>query len=207
MVKFPIMPHPLPKVNADLLRMLREGDAAAFGKIYKIFAPVLYQRLLRLLKDTDTVEEILQDTFLKLWEKRAQIDPEQAFTTYLYRIADHLAIDVFRRISRDKALQQELWASTISFYLHTEETFLAKEQRQLISTAIEQLPPKRKQILVLCKLEDKSYQEVAELMGISVSTVSNQLAKAIKEIKDFVLRSTRGEQAVILSLLLSSYIY
>src|SRR5690606_12343801 len=182
-------------------------DAIAFGKIYKIFAPILYQRLLRLLKDTDTVEEILQDTFLKLWEKRAHIDPEQAFTTYLYRIADHLAVDVFRRISRDKAVQQELWASTISFYLHTEETFLAKEQRQLIYNAIEQLPPKRRQILVSCKLEDKSYQEVAQEMGISVSTVSNQLVKAIKDVKTYVLQSTRGEQAVILSLLLSPYIY
>ncbi len=201
------MPPPSPKVDADLLRMLRDGDAIAFGKIYEVFAPTLYQRLLRLLKDTDTVEEILQDTFLKLWEKRTQIDPKQGFTTYLYRIADHLAIDVFRRISRDKALQQELWASTVSFYLHTEETFLAKEQQQLISMAIEQLPPKRKQILILCKLEDKSYQEVAELLGISVSTVSNQLVKAIKEIKNHILRSTRGEQVVVLSLLLSSYIY
>src|SRR5690606_41517380 len=93
-------------------------------------------------------------------------------------MANHLAIDVFRKISRDKVLQQELWASTVSFYLHTEEALLAKEQRQLIFAAIEQLPPKRKQILILCKQEDKSYQEVAELMGISVSTVSNQLVKA-----------------------------
>jgi len=200
------MPHPLPKVDTDLLRLLRDGNVTAFGKIYETFAPVLYRRLLRLLKDTDTVEEILQDTFLKLWEKRAHIDPEQAFTTYLYRIADHLAIDVFRRISRDKALQQELWASTISFYLHTEETVLAKEQQQLISTAIERLPPKRKQILILCKLEDKSYQEVAELMGISVSTVSNQLVKAIKEIKNYILRSAQGEHVVAISLLLSFYI-
>src|SRR5690606_25063614 len=198
---------PSSKVNADLLRKLRDGDTTAFGKIYNIFAPVLYQRLLRLLKDTDMVEDILQDTFFKLWDKREEINPELAFTTYLYRIADHLAIDVFRKISRDNVLQQELWASTISFYLHIEETFIAKEQRQLISMAIERLPPKRRQILILCKLEDKSYQEVADLMGISVSTVSNQLVKAIKEIKKHVLHSARGEQVVILSLLLSAYIY
>ena len=194
-----------PKVSADLLRCLRDGDATAFRKTYEIFAPILYQRLLRLLKDTDTVEEILQDTFLKLWEKRAQIDPEQAFTTYLYRIADHLAMDVFRKISRDKALQQELWASTLSFYLHTEETLLAKEQQELIASAIDQLPPKRKQILILCKLEEKSYQEVADLMGISVSTVSNQLVKAVKEIKQSILKSNRSEQVVLLSLLLLSF--
>jgi len=206
--KFPIMPYPhSSEINADLLRRLREGDAVAFGKIYKILAPVLYQRLLRLLKDTEVVEDILQDTFFKLWEKRKEINPEQGFIAYLYRIADHLAVDVFRRISRDRALQQELWASTLSFYLHTEETLLAKEQQQLISMAIEQLPPKRKQILILCKMEDKSYQEVAELMGISVSTVSNQLVKAIKEIKKHVLHSAHGEQVIILYLLFSTYIY
>ncbi|SEL74107.1 RNA polymerase sigma factor [Parapedobacter koreensis] len=200
------MPHPSPTIDADVVRRLRDGDNMAFDEVYKTFAPVLYQRLLRLLKDTDTVEEILQDTFLKLWEKREQIDPQQGFKTYLYRIADHLAIDLFRKISRDKALQQELWASTVSFYLHSEETLIAKEQRQLISAAIDRLPPKRKQILLLCKLEEKSYQEVAELMGISVSTVSNQLVKAIKEIKSYVLQSTRDEQAVILYLLLAFHI-
>ncbi len=196
-----------PKIDVDLLHKLRNGDTIAFEEVYKTFAPVLYQRLLRLLKDTDTVEEILQDTFLKLWERRAQIDPQQGFKTYLYRIADHLAIDLFRKISRDKALQQELWSNTVSFYLHTEETLIAKEQRQLIEDAINRLPPKRKQILLLCKLEGKSYQEVAELMGISVSTVSNQLVKANKEIKSYILQSTNGELTVILYLLLAVSVY
>lgn len=195
------MPHLLPEIDIDLLRRLRDGDAAAFENIYNTFSPVLYQRLLRLLKDTDTVEEIIQDTFLKLWEKRAHIDPQQGFKTYLYRIADHLAIDLFRKISRDKALQQELWASTVSFYLQTEEALIDKEQRQLIKEAIERLPPRRRQILLLCKLEEKSYQEVAQLMGISVSTVSNQLVNAVKEIKNYIIRTTCGEQAVILFLL------
>src|SRR3546814_1282150 len=86
--KFPVLPYPSSKVSADLLRRLREGDAAAFGKIYEIFAPVLYQRLWRLLKDSEMVEDILQDTFFKLWEKRDEINPDHAFTTYLYRIAD-----------------------------------------------------------------------------------------------------------------------
>lgn len=197
----PIMTRSSPEIDIDLLRRLRNGDTAAFERIYSTFAPVLYQRLLRLFKDTDTVEEILQDTFLKLWEKRKQIDPAQAFRTYLYRIADHLAIDLFRKVSRDKALQEELWASTVSFYLQTEETLIAKEQYQLVHQAIEHLSPKRRQILLMCKLEGRSYQEVAETMGISVSTVSNQLVKAIKEIKRHILHITHGEQIVFLYLL------
>ncbi len=194
----PCSPSP---IGPDLLRKLRDGDESAFGTIYQSYAPLLYQRLVRLLKDIDMTEEILQDVFLKLWEKRALIDPERGFRTYLYRIADHLAVDVFRKISRDKALQQELWANSASFYFQAEEAFIAKEERQLIADAIDRLPAKRKQILILCKLEDKSYQEVADLMGVSVSTVSNQLVKAIKEIKTHVTRSARGEHSVILLLL------
>ncbi len=99
------MPCSTTKVDADLFRGLRDGDIVAFEEVYARFAPVLYQRLLRLLKNTDNVEEILQDTFLKLWEKREQIDPHQGFKAYLYRIADHLAINLFRKISRKRTLQ------------------------------------------------------------------------------------------------------
>src|SRR3546814_8795603 len=91
--KFPVMPYPSSKVSADLLRRLREGDAAAFGKIYEIFAPVLYQRLWRLLKDSEMVEDILQDTFLKIWEKREEITLDHAFTTYLYRYTANLRLE------------------------------------------------------------------------------------------------------------------
>lgn len=198
--KNPIMPPFHPKVDSDLLRRLQEGDEAAFGAIYRLFAPVLYQRLVRLLKDIGATEEILQDVFLKLWEKRAQIDPERGFRTYLYRIADNLAIDFFRKITREKALQEELWVSGVYFYLQTEEELISKEERQLITNAISELPPKRRRIVILCKLEGKSYQDVADLMGISVSTVSNQLVKAIKEIKNYVVRSAPGEFIVILLL-------
>lgn len=190
-----------PNISVNLLCKLRDGDTLAFEEIYKMLAPQLYQRLLRLFKDTTTVEEIVQDTFLKLWEKRQKIDPEQGFKTYVYRIADHLAIDLFRKISRDKALQEELWASTVSFCLQTEETMIGKEQHQLVVQAIQRLSPKRRQVVLMCKLEGRSYQEVADAMGISVSTVSNQLVKAIKEIKRYVLRAGHGEQIVLLYLL------
>lgn len=188
----------LPEVDADLLHGLREGDEAAFAAIYRLCAPALYHRLLRLLKDVAITEEILQDVFLKLWEHRQRIEPDRGFRTYLYRMADNRAIDVFRKISRDKNLQQELWASNVSFCLQSEDVFMTKDDYQLVSDAIDQLTPKRKQILIFCKLEEKSYQEVANLMGISVSTVSNQLVKAIKEIKNYVSRSAGPQSSAII---------
>lgn len=195
----------LPQVDPGLLYRFRDGDEIAFAEIYRLCAPALYHRIMRLLKDIDTTEEILQDVFLKLWEHRERIDPELGFRTYLYRIADNLAIDVFRKISRDRSLQKELWARSVGFCLQKEEAFGITDHYQLVAEAIDTLPPKRKQILVFCKLEEKSYQEVAELMGISVSTVSNQLVRAVKDIKSYVSRMA-GKQFSTIVLLISYYL-
>src|SRR5690606_12686915 len=95
-------------------------------------------------------------------------------------------IDYFRKACRDKAIQDELWASSVSFYLHTDQGLYEKEKSKILNEAIQLLPPKRKEILRLCNIENKSYSEVATLLGISVSTVSNQLVSAMKDIKNYI---------------------
>lgn len=187
------------QVNFDeinLLKEMRAGSVVAFNQLYSRYAPILYKRLLRLLKNPESVEEISQDVFLKIWNKRAEIEPEKGFKAFIYRVADNMAIDLFRKIGRDKALQLELWAASISFYLHTEEKIIDKEKADILRQAIQNLSPKRREILVLCKLEDKSYKEVAAQMGISVSTVSNQLVAAMKDMKKFIVKNYREDDLV-----------
>lgn len=175
--------------EAKVLEEMKQDSIAAFNQLYSKYAPVLYQRLLRLLKNPESVEEVLQDVFFKIWNKREEIIPEKGFKTFIYRIADNMAIDLFRKIGRDKALQLELWAASISFYLHTEEHVLDKEKARIVQDAIQSLPPKRRDILMQCKFEEKSYKEVAEMMGISVSTVSNQLVSAMKDVKEYIVKN------------------
>ena len=192
--------------ECHLLEELQQGNIEAFNKLYSHYAPLLYARLLRLLKNHESVEEILQEVFIKIWERRKLIETNRGFKTFIYRIADNLAIDLFRKISRDKALQMELWASSISFYLHTDEKYHEEEQVEILKEAINALPPRRKEILLLCKLEDKSYKEVADLLGISVSTISNQLVSATKDIKDYIVKNYKNDYLVafIISFILES---
>lgn len=184
--------------EAKVLEEMKQDSIAAFNQLYSKYAPILYQRLLRLLKNPESVEEILQDVFLKIWNKREEIIPEKGFKTFIYRIADNMAIDLFRKIGRDKALQLELWAASISFYLHTEERVLDKEKVSIVQEAIQSLPPKRRDILMQCKFEEKSYKEVAEMMGISVSTVSNQLVSAMKDIREYIVKNYREDYLISL---------
>jgi len=107
-------------------------------------------------------------------------------------------MDFFRKVQRDKALQLEIWASAIELYYHTEEKLFFKDKQQMLTNAIDSLSPKRKKILLLNKFEDKSYKEIADLLGISVSTVSNQLVSALKDIKEYIQKNYRDEYIISL---------
>ncbi|MVZ60497.1 RNA polymerase sigma factor [Sphingobacterium humi] len=176
-----------------LLLQLRAGQMAAFNKLYTMYSPRLYVHLLKFLKSPELVEEVLQEVFVRVWQNRESIVPEKGFNSFLYTIAHNLAINMIKKINRDRALQMEVWASSISYYLHTEENLLDKERMAIINQAIATLTPKRREILLFCKVEGKSYKEVAELLGISVSTVSNQLVNALQDIRTFIVKNYSQE--------------
>jgi RNA polymerase sigma-70 factor (family 1) len=179
----------LPHIRQEriLLSQLKEGDQRAFEQIYKLYSERIYGRLIRLLKDEDMADSILQDVFLRIWERRIQIDIEQPFKAYLYKIAENFVYDHFRTVARDKKLQVRLRAITSEYYEQIEEAIFKKENESLIKEAIQILPPQRQKVFQLCRIEGKSYEEAGQLLGISVSTVSNQLVKGTKSVKEYVL--------------------
>lgn len=173
----------------EVLIRLKIGDEPAFGQLYRHYSEMIYGRLLRLLKDSNLADELIQELFLKIWEKRAQINPEQSFKSYLYTIAENLVYDHFRKVARDKKLQEQFRQITTEFYTHTEEDLLNKESREMIDKAVASLPPQRQMAFVLCKIEGKSYEEAAVIMGVSASTVSNHLVKANASIRTYLSKS------------------
>jgi RNA polymerase sigma-70 factor (ECF subfamily) len=183
-------------IETAVLEKLKNGDLDSFNEIYFQYSPKIYIRLIKLVKNPIVVEEILQDVFTKIWLNREKIDPVKGFVSFLNHISDNLAMDFFRKVQRDKALQLEIWASAVELYYHTEEKVFAKDTQQMLSKAIESLSPKRKEILMLNKFQEKSYKEIADQLGISVSTVSNQLVSALKDIKEYIQKNYRNEYII-----------
>jgi len=91
----------------------------------------------------------------------------------------------FRKAARDKSIESQLIASSTANYTIIEEFISAEENLAILQKAIESLPPQRQQVFRLCKLEDKSYKEVSELLGISVSTISDHIVKGTKSVRDY----------------------
>ena len=180
-----------PQQEKEILIRLIQGDELAFEKIYRLYSPGLYGKLLKLLKSVPQTEEILQDVFLKIWDYRASIDPEKSFRAFLFKIAENKAYDFFRKAARDKKFEAELIALSTLNYLALEEFVAGDEKSVLLENAIHKLPPQRQQVFRLCKLEGKSYREVSELLGISLSTISDHIVKATKSVRDHLEGSNR----------------
>jgi RNA polymerase sigma-70 factor (ECF subfamily) len=181
----------------NLVMLLSEGDQAAFEELYYLYSPRLLGYLVKLVKSELYATELLQDTFIKIWINRHNIDSTQSFRSYLFRIAENGVCDFFRKVARDKGLLAELINVTTSHYNHVEESFTYKENEQLLQDLIGELPPKRRQVFRLIKMEERSYEEVSTLLNISTSTISDHIVKATK----FIHERSKGNDSVAIAIL------
>lgn len=188
-----------------LLLQLKMGDERSFETLYHTYKFRLAGNLFKLLKSDDLVQEILQELFVKIWEGRADIDPEKSFKSYLFRIGENLVYDYFRKVAKDKRLLAKIMASSSEIYLHIEENMLIRENSQKFQYAVGLMPPQRRKVYTLCKLEGKSYKEVEEIMGINGKTISSHMLQANKFLKDYFGNTSGLEMSVILAVLFKGF--
>ena len=174
----------------QLLAKLGRGDAESFTILYHRYGYKVHAHLLRMVKSEEAAKEIFQDIFMKIWENRRQIDPHKSFGGYLYRIAENKVYDYFRKISREKRFTDSLASSLDHFHNDSENDLLYKESLLLVQNAIEQLPPVRKKVYLLSKMEGKSYEEIAVLMGVSTATINDHIVKANRFLKTYLTKYT-----------------
>lgn len=164
--------------------LLTEGNEVAFEKLYHLYSDRLLAYLLKLLKSEDMACEVLQEVFIKVWHNRQHIDAEQSFRSYLFRIAENLVYDFFRKAARDKELQSVLIRTACKEYSPIEEGLCTKERSRLLQEAIDALPPKRREVFQLVKMEERSYEEVSHMLHVSTSTINDHIVKATKFIRE-----------------------
>ncbi|ERJ57698.1 hypothetical protein M472_02855 [Sphingobacterium paucimobilis HER1398] len=171
----------------ELLIRLKSGDTDAYNTLYDRYSLFFYQRIRSLVKIDTIAQDILQDVFIKIWDRRAQIQEDKSFKSYLYRIAQNEVYDHYRRVSLDHKAQEEI--TMHMGFSFQDDTILHKEVQEHIDLAIQQLPPKQRLIFELCKIEGKTYKEASEILQISESTVNAQIVSATKKVKLYLSNS------------------
>ncbi|WP_461531959.1 RNA polymerase sigma factor [Sinomicrobium sp.] len=190
------------KFTSSQLWQLKKGDERAFDKLYHTYKGQLYGNLLKIVKSEEIAEELLQKVFIKVWQKRGDIDPKKNVEAYLFRIAGNMAIDFFRKVANDRKLEAELIATSTANYTHIEEGLFHRETTESLSYAIERLPPKRRKIFELVKLEGKTYEEVSNMLNISTSTVNDHIVKATRTVKEYLIFKGDLAGIILISLFL-----
>lgn len=166
-----------------LFRIQFHDDQQAFKALYQQQVFRLYQFAFAFLKQRQLAEEIVNDVFLKLWEKRHQLNQISELKVYLYVAVKNASLNQLRKatIFTETDLDS-LHVTHFRLEPDTAQRLLAHELQQAIAAAIQQLPPKCKLIFKLVKQDELSYKEVAGILGISVKTVDAQLTIAMKKL-------------------------
>ena len=169
---------------ASAIAALKKDDMAAFENLYRVYEPKLYTFALHLARQSEDAEEIVQEVFLKVWERRHQLDPDQNFDGYLFSIARNMVYNKARRRVYEFAFTQYVAAAGQGTGCFTEETVAYHDLVKLLEETYATLPPIRRQVFVMSRVEGKSNTEIAQLLNTSNSNIENHLNKALKSIKE-----------------------
>lgn len=176
---------------SQLINNALTGDEKAFSAIVKRYREQIYHFILKMVKDGAQAEDLTQETFIKAFRALASFNSQYAFSTWLYKIAANNCIDYFRKkklatISIDTPIQAKDGQLHRDFPDHQEGPeleLISKERTNEIKVAIDSLPQKYKQAIVLRHSKDKSYEEIAKELDLPLGTVKVRIFRAREMLK------------------------
>ncbi len=171
-------------METKLLEGIASGDELAFRQLFRLYGDRLYRFACGLLNNEQEAEEVVQDVFLQLWLRRGQILQIQHFSTYCYTSVRNTALNYLKkRNARPPMDEPEALDACIDHSVSgSDDLLITKENLHAIGKAVEALPPSCRTIFRLVREDGLKYREVAEIMGITLSTVSVQMGIATRKI-------------------------
>lgn len=179
-------------VETDLVRRAQAGDRSALAELVRLYSPRIYSLALRIMRNSEDAEDVLQETFVLMMKKITQFSGRSGFYTWLYRVASNVALGKLREkkysdktISVDDPEFQYLQGSQLADWPdHLEEKLDDEQFRNCLSRAMEDLPEHYRAVFVIRDLENLSTRETAEVLKISEANVKIRLMRARLFLRD-----------------------
>lgn len=172
------MQEGMPHTDFQLVLNLSKGNLLAFNTLYYKYSPRLYYFALGYLKSSAEAEELVQEVFTIIWEKRKDLKEELSFKTFLFTIA----FNIIRKHFRTRTYLSEYFKTVIvdDLDLQTSQEVTYDSLYKYVTDLVNQLPERRKEIFIRSRFDGLSIKEISEIMHISHKTVENQLTDALK---------------------------
>jgi RNA polymerase sigma-70 factor (family 1) len=171
-----------------LVKSLSKGNLLAFNTLYNEYSGRLYRFAFGYLKSEDEAEELVQEVFTTIWEKRADLKEELSFKSFLFTIA----FNIIKKHFRTRTYLNEYFKKGIGddLDMQTSQKITYDSLYQYVTELVNQLPERRREIFIKSRFEGLSIKEIAKKLGINHKTVENQLTDALKFIRTNLNKET-----------------
>ncbi len=189
-------PFDLPNLpDADVVALAKEGRESAFRELVRRYERPVFSLVFRLVRDKDTAEDLAQETFVKVLNNIERYRPEFKFSSWLFKIANNVAIDHLRKRSVDTVSLEgsryatstdEMQATSVRAVDTSQSPLEELESRELggaIERAIGSLRPEYRACILLRHVEDRSYEEIAATLDLPLGTVKTYIHRARHELR------------------------
>lgn len=181
------------------VKISQYSDQQAFKELYLAYFARLYRFSFSILHSSEFAEEAVNDVFLNIWQKRGNLKNIENLTNYLFTSTKNTSINYLSKFRTDRnASLDDVLVHFESDALTPETEFFKKETRLAIEQAINQLPPKTKLVFQMAKVEGIKYKEIANILNISVNTIDNHIATALKKLGQQLKNLSNDEINLIL---------
>ena len=174
----------------DIVAALRQGDSVVFEQLFDEYYERLCNYANSFLDDIDESEEVVQSTFITLWEKRDKLDIQISVKSYLYQAVHNQSLN---KIKHDRVKQSHFEYITYQNNVEAPDGYqrmIEKELAEKIRLVVESLPQQCRIVFTLSRFENLSYAEIAAQLNLSVKTVENHMGKALRimrtELSDYL---------------------
>jgi len=168
------------------LKQVLEGNKQAYGHIINKYKNPLYATILRMTKNPQDAEDLVQEAFIKVYHQLGKYDNKGSFASWIYRVAVNHCMDEFRK-KRYKTQQLEINEEKAVNPNHPEIIFLKKEKHRQVERLVASLPEDERLVILLRYANELSYTEISELTGFPLSSVRNKLHRAKKKMREKVI--------------------
>ena len=176
--------------DAELMLRVKDGDGASFALLLEKHRAAVIHFLFRMVQNRAIAEELAQEAFLRVYRSRGTYEPTAKFTTWLFRIATHLALNWLRDGKNERTVEQldegnpEMPSRQISDQRPTvEQDLLYQAKLEEIRRAIAGLPDKQRAAVLMHKYEEMEYSQIATVLGCSESAVKSLLFRAYETLR------------------------
>lgn len=167
------------------LLALKQGDEKVFESVFREYYLPLCVHVRRYLIDAETAEEVVQDMFFKMWEKREVLSVHTSLNAYLYKAVTNQALNYIRYQKMANQYKDYIGFNTaITTVLNAHEALVSSDLEGKIDSLIKSMPERRRMVFEMSRFEGLKYHEIAEKLNISIKTVEVQMSKALGFLRD-----------------------